>query len=63
MIQNATDVITKCDSNFITKCEKSLLQNASDFLITKCNSFITNCDSYYKMRGFCNKMRLCIGIQ
>ena len=34
-----------------------LLQNASPFLlqyatvITKCNDFITKCDSYYKMRG------------
>ena len=47
---------------FITKCDRSLLQNASGFLqnaavllqnaivITKCDDFIKKCDSYYKMR-------------
>ena len=63
LLQNATDVITKCDSCFITKCDRSLLQNASGFLlqnttvllqnatvITNCNDFITKCDSYYKLR-------------
>ena len=29
--QNATDIITKWDSYFITKCDRSLLQNASGF--------------------------------
>ena len=41
-LQNATD-ITKCDSYFITKCDKSLLQNKSGF--------------YYKMQRFCCKMQ------
>ena len=56
LLQNATDIITKCVSYFITKCDRSLLQNASGFLlqnatvITNCNDFITKCDSYYKMR-------------
>ena len=63
LLQNATDIITKCDSYFITKCDRSLLQNASRFLlgnaivllqiatvITNCDDFITKCDSYYKMR-------------
>ena len=58
------DIITKCNSYFVTKCERSLLQNASGFLlqnstvllqnatfITKRNNFITKCDSYYKMQG------------
>ena len=42
LLQNATDIITKCDSKFITKCEnfvkkmRHLLQNST---------FITNCDS------------------
>ena len=48
---------------FITKCDRSLLQNATGFLlqnatvllqnaavITKCDDFITKCDSYYKTR-------------
>ena len=31
-LQNVTDIIPKCDSYFLTKCDKSLLQNVSDFL-------------------------------
>ena len=67
LLQNATDIITKCDSYFITKCNKSLLQNASDFLlqnatvllqnatvITNYNNFITKCDGSYKMRQYNN---------
>ena len=63
LLQNATDIITKCDSYFITKCDRSLLQNASAFLlqnatvllqntkvITNCDNFIIKCDSHYKMR-------------
>ena len=63
LLQNATDIITKCDSYFITKCDKSLLQNVSGFLlqnaivllqnatvITNCDDFITKCGSYYKIR-------------
>ena len=55
--------ITNYGCYFITKCDKSLLQNASGFLlqnatvlvqnvtvITNCDNFITKCDSYYKMR-------------
>ena len=63
LLENATDILTKCDSYFITKCGKSLSQNASGFLlqnatvllqnaiaITNCDDFTTICDSYYKMR-------------
>ena len=63
LLQNATDIITKNDNYFITKCDRSLLQNASDFssqhatvllqnatVITTCEDFITKCDSYCKMR-------------
>ena len=42
LIQNATAIITKCDSYFITKCDRGLLQNASGFLIQ-------NATFYYKM--------------
>ena len=65
LLQNATDIITKCDSYFITKCDRSLLQNASGFLlqnatvllqnttvITKCDDFVTKCDVYYKLRQY-----------
>ena len=64
LLQSATDVITKRDGYFITKCDRSLLQNAAGFLlqnatvllqnatvITKCEDFITKCDSYYKMQS------------
>ena len=63
LLQNATDIITKCHSYLITKCDKILLQNAPGFLlqngtvvlqnetvITKCVDFLTKCDIYYKMR-------------
>ena len=64
MIQNATDVITRCDSNFTTKCDKSILQNASGFFLvqnatvllqnvtvtTKCDDFVTKSDVYFKIR-------------
>ena len=62
LLQNATDITTKCVSYLITKCDRSLLQNASGFLlqnatvllqngtvITNCDEFITKCDSYYNM--------------
>ena len=63
LLQNATDVITKCLRFFITKRDRSLLQNASGFLlqnatvllrnatvIRKCDDFITKCDSCCKIR-------------
>ena len=43
LLQNATDIITKCDSYIIIKCDKSLLQNASGFLLQ-------NATVSYKMR-------------
>ena len=33
LLQNATDIITKCNRYFITKCDRSLLQNESGFLL------------------------------
>ena len=44
LLQNATGIITICDSYFITKCDRSLLQNASRFLLQNA-TFITNCES------------------
>ena len=43
LLQNATDIITKCKTYFITKCDRSILQNASGFLLQ-------NATVYYKMR-------------
>ena len=56
LLQNATDIITKCDSYFITKCDRNLLQNASSFLLQNTTillqnaTFIIKCDVYYKMQ-------------
>ena len=56
LLQNATDVITKCDSYFIIKRDRSLLQNASGFLLQNATNLlqnatvITKCGSYYKMQ-------------
>ena len=57
LLQNATDVITKCD--------RSLLQNVSDFLLQNVTvllqnatillqnaTVITKCDVYYKLRQY-----------
>ena len=65
LLKNATDIITMSGSYFITKCDKSLLQNASTFLlqnptallqnatgIKNCDDSITKCRSYYKMRRY-----------
>ena len=41
LLQNATNIITKCDGYFIAKCDKSLLQNG---FITKLPSKV-----YYKI--------------
>ena len=50
LLQNATDLITKCDSYFITKCGRSLLQNAPGFLLKNATVLLQNCDNYYKIR-------------
>ena len=47
-------LITKCDRYFISKCVR--------FLITKCKSFITKCNSYYKMRHLSHQS-LCVGTE
>ena len=56
LLQNATDIITKCHRYFITKYDKSLLQNTSAFLLFKMRqllqnvTFITKCVSTYYER-------------
>ena len=56
LLQNATDIITKCDSYFITNCHKRLLQNVLGFLLQNATvllenaTFITNCDSTAAMK-------------
>ena len=57
LLPKARDIITKCDGYFITKCNRSLLQNASGFFITKWDSFITKWNNYYEIQQFYYKMQ------
>ena len=49
LLQNATDIIAKWDRYFITKCDKSLLQNALVFLLQ-------NTTVLLQMRRFLNQI-------
>ena len=54
LLQNATDINTKCDKSSLQNASTSLLQNATLLLqiatvITKYVNFITKCDSHYKI--------------
>ena len=55
LLQNETVILTKCDSYFIRKCNKILLQNVPGFLLQNATvlventTVITKCDIYYKM--------------
>ena len=42
LLQNVTDNTTKCDSCFITKCDKSLLQNVAGFLLRNATVLLQN---------------------
>ena len=57
LLQNAAGITTKCDSYFITKCNRNLLQNASRFFIRKCDSCFTKGGSFYKLQQFYYKIR------
>ena len=69
LLQNTICYITKCDSYFITNCQKVyykmcqvFLQNATVLLQnatvkTKCVDFITNCDDYHDSYGIYYKIR------
>ena len=50
LLQNTTDIITKYNSYFITKCKRSLLQNASGFLLQNATVLLQNMTVYYKIR-------------
>ena len=55
LLQNATEIITKCDKSLLQNALGILFQNATVLLqnvtvVTKCVDFIINCNSYYKMR-------------
>ena len=65
LLQNAIDVITKWDSYFITKGDRSLLENVLEFLFQNSTTLIQNatillqnakvitkCNAYYKLRHY-----------
>ena len=58
LLQNETDVITKYDSYFVSKCDKALLQIASGFLLQNATvllqnaTVITECDVYHKLQQY-----------
>ena len=43
LLQNATYIITKCHSYFDAKCDRSLLQNGSGFLLQNVTALIKKC--------------------
>ena len=42
LLQKMTDSITKCESYFIPKCKKSILQSASVFLLQNATVLLQN---------------------
>ena len=80
LLQNETDIITKCDNCFITTvmillCDRSLLQNASGFLLQNVTVFlqittillqnatvITKCDVCYKLRQYSHSILIIISV-
>ena len=70
LLQNIKDIITKCNFYFITKCKRTLLQNASGFLLQNAKvllqnttvllqnaTVITNCNSFITKCDSYYKMR------
>ena len=57
LLQNATDVITKYDNNFITECCRNLLQIPSGFFLQNATVLLQNVAVIYKLRRFYHKMR------
>ena len=39
LLQNARDIVSKCNSYFITKCVRSLLQKQNATIDTKCAAY------------------------
>ena len=54
LLQNATDIITKCEIYSITKYDGTLLQNAT---------VITKCDVCYKLPVFLDITKLLISVE
>ena len=52
LLQSATDIFTKCECYFTTKCNKSLLQNASVFLLQNATILLPNVTVIIKCEVF-----------
>ena len=52
LLENTTDIITKCDIYFITKQEKRLSQNASGFLFQNAAVLLKNATVIAKCGDF-----------
>ena len=53
LLQNATDIITRCDNYFITKFEKGFLQNVSGVLLQDAKVLLQNPTFITKFVGRC----------
>ena len=49
LLQNASDIITKCD-NYLLQNKQKFITKRVRFFITKCEGFIIKCNNYYKLR-------------
>ena len=58
LLQNAADIIRKCDSYVITKCDKSLLQNFSGFLLQNPTILLQEATILFQNATFITK---CVG--
>ena len=55
LLQNATEIITKCVTYPITKCSKICLLKYVSFFIAKCKGYYKMWEFYYKCNS-CNVM-------
>ena len=58
LLQNATDVIRKCNSYFITKWTRSLLQNMTGFLLQNMIALLQNATILLQNVSYYKKQRL-----
>ena len=57
LFQSATDIIKKMRQPFSYKMQQKLITKWVRLFISKCDSFITNCDSYHRLHLFYYKIR------
>ena len=57
IIRKCDGIITNCDSLAYYKVRWTVITNCDSFLLQSATRFITNCDSYYKVRWIYYKLR------